>query len=469
MILFLLVTLSGCQLLQKDKDLLDPEKPITITLWHYYNGHTKDRFDELVTEFNETIGMERGIVIDAMSQGDVAQLAAAVFDSAQARLGAQPMPDVFASYPDNAYRVHQIVPLVELETYMTTEELDAYRQEFLDEGRFIEDNKLRIIPIAKSSENLYINKTLWDEFAMITGARIEDLATWEGVYDIAQRYHEQTGKGFIGVDATANFMILSSLQLSEEIYQYDVSETKLNFTKDVARRIWDYFYRPYLQGYFMKSGRFSSDDAKTGTIIAYTGSTAGAAYFPKEVALDESTSFEIEPLILPFPYFEGGEKVAIQQGAGMCVTKSDAQREYAAMTFLKWFTDIDQNVDFAVSTGYMPVKNEALDKAFILPAIVQSEQNNKSIVASMTTTIEMFDDYKLYNNKPFDGSFEMRTIFETHLMNQIQKDLLAVETLVEKGEDRQSVIATLMSDEAFESWYSQLLSEASKVIEIADK
>ena len=44
------------------------------------------------------------------------------------------------------------------------------------------------------------------------------------------------------------------------------------------------------------------------------------------------------------------------------MTKSDYAHEYAAAEFLKWFTDTKQNVKFAITTGYFPVKNEALSE-----------------------------------------------------------------------------------------------------------
>lgn len=57
---------------------LDPDKPISITLWHYYSGNTKMKFDELVDQFNETVGLEKGILVDAQSQGDIERLETAV-------------------------------------------------------------------------------------------------------------------------------------------------------------------------------------------------------------------------------------------------------------------------------------------------------------------------------------------------------------------------------------------------------
>ena len=57
-------------------------------------------------------------------------------------------------------------------------------------------------------------------------------------------------------------------------------------------------------------------------------------YFPDAVELEEET-YPIEYIILPAPVFEGGENYAVQQGAGMVVTKTDETKEYACTEFLK--------------------------------------------------------------------------------------------------------------------------------------
>jgi multiple sugar transport system substrate-binding protein len=104
-------------------------------LWHYYSGHNKEKFDILVNEFNETAGVELGIVVESQSQGDVQQLADAVFASAIKVLG-QPHCLYFAAYADNAFRVNQVHPIVSLDTYFTPEELAQYRLEFLEKATF---------------------------------------------------------------------------------------------------------------------------------------------------------------------------------------------------------------------------------------------------------------------------------------------------------------------------------------------
>ncbi|MDF2510320.1 MAG: prx [Herbinix sp.] len=459
----LILLMSSCNLLPAKDKSLDPDNPITVTVWNYYNGTVKDRFDELVLEFNDTIGTERGIVIEAQSYGDVNELADALFSSANAEIGSLPMPDVFAAYPDNVFRVDQIAELVNLKNYFSQEELGEIRGEFLEEGIFGEDQELKILPIAKSTENLYLNKTFWDGFANASGASLNSLSTWEGLAKTAKLYYEYTGKAFFGVDANANYMLISAMQLGEEMYNYQGDLGILGLSEDTAYKIWTNYYVPYINGYYAKIGRFSSDDAKTGQIAAYTGSTAGASYFPREVA-DGDKAIPVEVITLPYPFYEGGEPYAVQQGAGMCITKSDNAHEYAAALFLKWFIDTPQNINFAVSTGYLPVKSENLNTDTILSKMDRDSLTNKAVQNSIITTMEMFETYSFYGNKPFQGSYEARSILETNLASRVKVDLKLLKERVENGEDREAVINELSSKEQFFNWYQDFTKEISTAL-----
>ena len=70
-----MLMMQGCAAEKENYDkLLDPNKPVTLEIWTYYNGTQKAAFDELVTEFNDTVGAEKGIVVEAYSQGNVNDL-----------------------------------------------------------------------------------------------------------------------------------------------------------------------------------------------------------------------------------------------------------------------------------------------------------------------------------------------------------------------------------------------------------
>lgn len=462
-ILTILLLLSACSPSTQVKEKanpLNPEQPISVTLWHYYSGHAKTKFDQLVNDFNNTTGIEKGIVVDAQSHGEIQQLETAVFDAANQKLGAQRLPDIFATYADNAFRVSQLVDLIDFETYFSKDELQDFQQDFLADGRLGADQQLQILPIVKSTENLFINKTLWDEFSIATNISIQQLATWEGIIEAAEAYYAWSGgKALLGIDSPSNFILMSALQLGDEIIQTDGSTVALNFEQDIAKKIWDSYYIPFINGYFAKEGRFSSDDAKVGLVVAYIGSTTSSVYFPTEVTLNQSDIREIENVTLPYPIYEGGQPFATQQGAGMAIVKSDTAHEYAAAEFLKWFTNIEQNSAFAVSTANFPVKNEALQSEHLL-SVLDSEnmEATPTLSASIKTTINMFDSYTLAGYKAFAGSFDVRHILNNHLLTLVQQDL---KTLSEATSDeaRAQLQAQFTSDEHFTNWYESFLTE----------
>ncbi|MDF2594483.1 MAG: carbohydrate transporter substrate-binding protein family [Clostridia bacterium] len=471
----LMIVMTACRASETLKGPLDPDHPVTVTLWNYYNGAIKEQFDQLVLEFNDTVGMEKGIVVDAFSQGDVQQLADAVFDAANNKIGSRPLPHIFAAYPDNAYRIESLIGLVDMEEYFSKEELGEFRQDFLQEGRFGEDHKLKIIPVAKATENLFLNKTHWDAFALDTGADIKGLSTWEGIIKIAEDYYRWTdektiepndGQAFLGIDSLSNYILLASVQLGEELYDFENETVVLKFDKEIARKVWDSLYVPYFKGYYAKVGRFASDDAKTGIVIGYIGSTAGAGYFPNEVTVSQMQVYPIRCKVLPYPYFKEGERYAVQQGAGMCITKSDEAHEYAAAEFLKWFIAKEQNIDFAASTGYFPVKTEALDEQLILAAQDEAGRavSNAAIIESIKSTVKMLDEYALYGNRPFEGSYDMRKFLETTVFDQVEKDLQTFEMRIEQGEDYEMLREEFISEKNFNKWYEQFLEETDRLL-----
>lgn len=462
-LIFILIT--GCN--SKTEKILDSEMPITIRVWHYYNGSTQEVFDGLVNEFNNTIGMERGIVVESQSQGSVEQLATAVYDAASETIGSQPIPEIFATYSDTAFRVHELVDLISLDEIFSQKELSEYRTEFLDEGIFITDGKYYIMPIAKSSENLFINNTDWKKFANEYNLSIEDLKTWEGLSEVSELYYNKTGKAFFSLNANANFFIVGAKQLGKDIYSYKESgKATFNLSEEIAHKFWEVFIVPYLKGYYTKTGRFSSDDAKTGTVLAYTGSTAGSLYFPSTVSIDESNTYDIEPLVLPYPYFENGDPIVIQQGAGMSIVNTDEAHNLGAKIFLKWFTEKNQNIKFSVATGYFPVKNNSLKEKIILK---QLELMNNPLTAteeSIKTSIEMFENYKLYNAKAFEKSYEMRVLLDKYIyayMNRKRKRLNEIKS--DNINLYNKAIKEETSEKAFRIWYKDLLDVTEKTMQ----
>ena len=95
--------------------------------------------------------------------------------------------------------------LVDLNQYFSEEELSAYRTDFLQDCSFGREYGLKIMPVVRSTENLFLNKTDWDKFSGETGADLGSLSTWEGTVETAEAYYEWSGgKALLGIDSLAN-------------------------------------------------------------------------------------------------------------------------------------------------------------------------------------------------------------------------------------------------------------------------
>ena len=445
-----------------------PAKVTDIMVWTYYNGDQLESFTSLVDQFNETVGAQKGIKVSTESQGSVNDLETSVMDSAEGKVGAAAMPNIFSAYADTAYALDQMGMVVDLAPYLTEEEKAQFVEGYLSEGDFGEDDSIKIFPVAKSTELLFLNDTDWQAFADAADVRYEDLATMEGLTAAAEKYYNWTdaqtaapddGEALFGRDAMANYMLLGAQQLGDTIFAVKDGRMTVNFERDVARRLWDNYYVPFVRGWFAATGRFRSDDIKTGNVLAYVGSSSSATFFPTRVTNDANESHEISLKTLPAPQFEGGEAVAVQQGAGMVVTAAKEEEVKASVEFLKWFVRAENNIAFSVGSGYLPVTRKANDMQEILASGLTLDDNMQQTLAVAVDTV---NGNRLYTPHAFAGSNSARKVLEYGLSDLAAADRETVVQRIAEGQSAAEAEAEFLTDEYFEAWYQDICAKLAQ-------
>ena len=445
-----------------------PAKVTNIMVWTYYNGDQLESFTSLVNQFNETVGAQKGIKVSTESQGSVNDLETSVMDSAEGKVGAAAMPNIFSAYADTAYALDQMGMVVDLAPYLTEEEKAQFVEGYLSEGDFGEDDSIKIFPVAKSTELLFLNDTDWQAFADAADVRYEDLATMEGLTAVAEKYYNWTdaqtaapddGKALFGRDAMANYMLVGAQQLGDTIFAVKDGRMTVNFERDVARRLWDNYYVPFVRGWFAATGRFRSDDIKTGNVLAYVGSSSSATFFPTRVTNDANESHEISLKTLPAPQFEGGEAVAVQQGAGMVVTAAKEEEVKASVEFLKWFVRAENNIAFSVGSGYLPVTRKANDMQEILASGLTLDDNMQQTLAVAVDTV---NGNRLYTPHAFAGSNSARKVLEYGLSDLAAADRETVVQRIAEGQSAAEAEAEFLTDEYFEAWYQDICAKLAQ-------
>ena len=393
-LVFLLGCLSGCGTTSP----LNPKEPVTLTMWHNYGGDMQQAMDYLIDQFNSTVGKEQGIVIDVTAISSSSELNKSLTMIVNGDPGAPEMPDIFTGYPKLAIQFWEKGLLADLDNYFTADELSAYVEAFVEEGR-LSDGGLYVFPIAKSTEVLYVNQTLFDRFAAETGASVDMLSTFEGIAELSGMYYEWSGgKQFYAADSWFNFAEVGMAQLGDSIFEGEA----LSLDGDNFAQIFETVYTPAVEGGIAIYDGYSSDLSKTGDLVCSTGSSAGILFYGDTITYADGTVESVEYSILPYPVFENGTKAALQRGGGLMVAKSDEKKEYAASVFIKWLTASEQNMNFVANTGYLPVTKQAFEQN--LSAHMDAVEDPR-IKKMLTSVLAMYEDYTFFT-APTYASFD---------------------------------------------------------------
>ncbi len=390
----LLLSVTGCSSGKK----LNPSDPVILTMWHVYGSQTESPMNDMVDEFNQTTGKDQGVIINVTSVSNSSDIHDALLSAAAGQAGAGELPDLFFCYPETAEAIgdEQIVNWGDL---LTDTELGEYVQSFLSEGTV--NGKLLVLPVGKSSEALFINTTIFDRFAAETGVSYDDLVTWEGLLSAAETYYKWSeGKTFVMHDELLNFIQINTKALGGAAY----IDGTLNFDDPIFKQQWEQVAKAAIAGYLRVEDNYETVRMMTGDIVAGIGSTASILYFQDIVTYSDNTT---EPLIiraLPCPSSEGGEKLAMQQGVGLCMKKmkkDDERKQEAALLFAKWISQGETNLQFVTQSGYMPVENEAFN------SIASHTFENDSYRSLYDAMDIMHNTYDFYLPPVVDGYYDI--------------------------------------------------------------
>lgn len=380
-----------------------PKDPVTLTMWHNYGGDMQKTMDALIDEFNSTLGREQGIVINVTAISSSAELNESLDMIAAGDPGAPAMPDICTAYPKVAIQFQQTGRLANLDSYFSQEELSGYVPAFIEEGR-LADGGLYVFPLAKSTEILYLNQTLFDRFAAETGAKQEQLATFEGIAALSKMYYDWTdaktpdipgdGKMFFTADSWFNVAQAGMKQLGSSLIE---GET-LNLSGETYAHIFATTYVPAVEGGIAIYDGYSSDLSKTGDLVCSTGSSAGILFYGDTITYPDNTVEQVAYSILPYPVFEGGTKTAIQRGGGLMVASNEEKKEYAAAVFIKWLTASEQNMRFISSTGYLPVTRQAFETDMDAHIASVEDARIKKMLVAVTS---MYREYRFFTPPNF--------------------------------------------------------------------
>ena len=357
-LLLLIFSISICCLSGCKKSELDKNKPVTLTMWHVYGEQADSPMNRLIDEFNETVGMEKGIIINVTAMSNASKIGEKLLDAHNKIPGSAEMPDLFFAHKSNALELGTD-NLLDWNEYFSKKELSAYVPEFLEDGTAA--GKLSVFPVSKSTHLLFIAGGQFERFSADTGVTYEALSTWDGFFDAAAKYYDWSGgKPFCAFDYPLRAIELAATESGAgNIFAdngfYDPSN-------EIFKQTFMKFADSLAKGHIMLSNLYSNTQVMTGEVVAGIGSSAAILYYNDTVTYEDGTSEPMDLEILPLPAENGKKPYITQAGVGLCAYKTSSQKAEAAVIFAKWLTEPERNLEFVCQMGYMPVTNGAFDK-----------------------------------------------------------------------------------------------------------
>ncbi len=361
LILFSIV-LSGCS----ETNKLNPDNPVTLTMWHVHGSQTQSALNDTIDNFNNTEGKKRGVIVKVLSVSDSAKIDKALQAAINHEPGAAPLPNLFTAYA-RVYDYFAPGQLLAWDKYFTKEELSQYNQDFLKSGYI--DNHLYMLPIAKSTDILFLNKTGYDRFTAATGLGLDQLNHFETLLSAAHSYYVWSGgKDMFQMNDYYNYFLMNMASVDDEF----IKDGRLNVDNQNFERFFRPIARAAISGGLCIATGYSSTRWKTGEIVTDIGSSAGLMYLREYVTYLNNTREDIEMVLLPYPFFGGTKPVLLQRGTDLiALNNKDERYNEAAAIFAKWINQKENSLPFVSTSGYLPAHNDAFEELLNHPDRVE--------------------------------------------------------------------------------------------------
>ena len=374
----LILSLCSCG----EKTALDPKDPVTLTLWHVYGEQADSPMNRLINEFNETVGKEKGIVINVTMMTNAMEVSGLLTSALNNDPGAPEMPDLFFAHTENVAKLGK-EHIIDWNDYFTNEEQNQFIIDFVLDG--VIDDTLAVLPISKSTHLLFVNGSEFERFSKDTGAAYDDLSSWEGLFDTAKKYYQWSeGTTFCVFDYLLRAIELNAIAKGDANFYGE--DGWYDFTNKTLKESYLEFLTPLVQGYIGVSDMYSNTQIMTGETPSGIGSSAAILYYNDTVTYPDNTTEPVNLQLLPYPQQNSEEGLMTQAGVGLCGYKTTPQKGEAASVFAHWLTESQRNLDFVTETGYMPVCKESYQ------ALEDYEFPNKERATLYSTLDSMKDD-----------------------------------------------------------------------------
>ena len=389
---------------------------VTIVFYHTMGSNLSDVLNIYIEEFNE---LYPNIHIQHEQVGGYDD----VRDQIKTELTVGNQPNIAYCYPDHValYNIARaVVTLDDLiasdivvnradgttETLgMTEEQIADFIEGYYNEGKQFGDGLMYTLPMSKSTEVLYYNKTFFE------ANNLSVPTTWDEMEALCAKILEIDPDCIpLGYDSENNWFINMTEQYGSP-YTSASGEEHFLFNNDTNKAFVKKFREWYQKGYVTTQeiyGAYTSGlfVAQTGTNSYMSiGSSAGATHQRPTKTAD---GYPFEVGIAPIPQVNPDAPKVISQGPSLCIFKdANPQEVIASWLFVKFLTtNVNFQAEFSMASGYVPVLKSVAENEVYAQFLANADGGD--FISALSAKICLQQEKAYYTSPAFNGSSAAR-------------------------------------------------------------
>ena len=425
---------------------------VTIRFYNTMGANLREVLDLYIVEFNK---LYPNIHIEASQIGNYDDVREQI--ATEITVGNQ--PNIAYCYPDHValYNIAKAVTTMDsliasdIEVTradgtteilgLTDEQIADFIEGYYTEGTQFGDGLMYTLPMSKSTEVLYYNKTFFDANGLTVPT------TWDELEAVCAKIKEIDPNSIpLGYDSESNWFITMTEQYGSDY----TSATGDHFLFDdeqnhaFIKKFNSWYQKGYVTTQTLYGAYTSGLFVNLEGVRSYMsiGSSAGATYQRPAAGADGSYPFEVG--IATIPQVDAANPKVISQGPSLCIFQKDnAQEVVASWLFVKFLTtNVNFQAEFAMASGYVPVLKSVAENPVYAEFIANADGGK--YISALSAKVCLEQEHAYYTSPAFNGSSEARD----------QVGSLLTKCLALTGDNVDAAIAEAFEDAVAECEYA---------------
>ncbi len=388
---------------------------VEIKFYHTMGANLREVLDAYIVEFNELYPNITIVHEQVGSYDDVR-------DQISTEIPAGNQPHIAYCYPDHVALYNLAGAVTTLDSLidstieitradgstetlgLTAEQKADFIEGYYNEGKEYGDGLMYSMPLSKSTEVLYYNKTFFDANNLTVPS------TWDELEALCAQIKAIDPDCIpLGYDSEANWFITMCEQYGSDYTS--ASGDHFLFDNDQNHAFVKKFNEWYQKGYLTTQtlyGAYTSGlfTAQTGTKSYMSiGSSAGATHQRPDM-VDGAYPFEVG--IATIPQVDANNKKVISQGPSLCIfQKNNPQEVIASWLFVKFLTTtVEFQAEFGMASGYVPVLKSVGENPVYKEYLDSADGGD--FIAALSAKVCLEQESAYYTSPAFNGSSTAR-------------------------------------------------------------